>query len=123
MAVAWPPTLPKVFEQNSFGETPQTALIRTNMSTGPAKVRRRFTAVSRYWSGTMIMTNAELTAFKTFFETSLVYGSLSVDFPNQYDAGATTVEARFLDEGEPYSISPDGGTLDWQVSFRMEVLP
>ena len=62
--------------------------------------------------------------FITYFETTLGFGSLSMDFPDQYAAGVGTKEARFLIEGsDPYSVSPDGGTLDWKVSFTVEVLP
>ena len=122
MAIAWGLT-PRVFIQGSFSDTPQSGVTRTVMATGPAKVRKRFTAISNYWSGTMIMTKTELDAFITYFETTLGFGSLSMDFPDQYAAGVTTVEARFQDEGTPYSILPDGGTLDWKVSFTVEVLP
>jgi len=124
MAV-WPSTIPQAFIHDSFSESTQSAVVRTDMSAGPPKVRRRFTAVSDFWSGYMVMDSTELADFKTFYTTTTSYGSLSFDFPDQFNLTGPTVTARFkIDSGgQPYSISPDADTTDWQVSFTLEILP
>jgi hypothetical protein len=118
----WPSTIPQAFIQDSFSETQQGGVIRTTMDTGPAKVRRRFTATSTYWEGYMVMTYSELEIFKTFYETTIAYGSLRFNFPNQYNL-ASTVESRIVIEtsGTPFKVRPDGLTQDFQVSFKLEV--
>jgi hypothetical protein len=122
MATAWPGTLPDSFTKDSFSDTPTSGVIRTEMDSGAPKVRNRFTAVQDIWSGSMIMTTTQITQFKTYFNTTINYGSDRVDFPDQYNL-ASTREARFLipSGGQPYQIRQDGETNDWLVSFTMEV--
>ncbi len=120
MGVAWPGTLPKTFEQSTFSETPQDGVVRTTMSTGPMKSRRRFTAVSKYWTGTIVMNATQKETFENFYNNSLGGGALIVSFPNQYDAGVTTVEAKFR---TPVGVNPYRSTLDFELSFDLEVLP
>jgi hypothetical protein len=119
--IDWPSNIPQVFQKNSFDEAPRSGVIRTEMETGAQKVRRRFTATVTEWAGSMIMTTAELTSFRTFYKTTSAYGSLRFNFPDQFNLSGPTVEARFLVDGNPYSIRQDGETLDWEVSFTLEV--
>lgn len=120
--VTWSALLPQSFQKDSFTETAQSAVLRTNMDSGPPKVRRLFTSALDYWSGTMIMTASQISTFKTFFKSTVQYGSLPFNFPNQYNL-SEFVEVRFLvdTEGEPYSIRPDGDTLEYAVQFTLEV--
>lgn len=121
----WPATLPQSFEPGGWNYAPQSGVIRTQMDTGYPKVRKRFTAFTNEHSGTMIMSKTLYEGdFLTFFETTIAHGSLSFDFPNQFDDGATTVEVRWYIEGgsRPYSIkqrSPE--TVE--ISFALEELP
>lgn len=121
----WPTGLPQLFQKGSFSGSKQGNLLRTEMDSGLAKTRRLFTAVAKYWSGTMIMTNVELTTFETFFDTAIASGALTFNFPNPYDYGATTDEARFrIDtKTEPYTFSVNADTLDWDVSINLETIP
>ena len=118
----WPSDIPQAFIHESFSATPMSGVIQTEMDTGKAKRRRRFTAVTEVWSGNMVMTSTQLATFKTFFNTTIKLGSLSFNFPNQFNL-TQTVEARFNNSSgdTPFTIAPDGETLDWSISFSLEV--
>lgn len=124
MAVAWPANVPDKFEQGSYGSNPQSAIIRTEMSTGYPKVRRRFTAISKYHNGSIIMTTTEKEAFETWFNSIGGYGTEEFTFSNPQDI-ASTITCRFvIDAGsKPYDVKPDGETGDWVISFDLEELP
>ena len=124
MAATWPASLPDSFLQDSFSYSPQGNLLRTDMDSGPAKVRKLFTAISKDYSGEMVFTSTQLGTFETFFETTLGYGVLTFDFPNPFNL-LTTIEVRFKINSKttPYTVVPDGGTLDWRVTLNLEKLP
>lgn len=124
MAVAWPSSVPECFEKNSYNYRPQNALIRTDMDTGPPKVRRRFTAITKDHSGTIIMDTTEKESFETWFYTTAGFGSEEFTITNPQD-DADTITCRFKSgNGEPlYNIKQNGGTLDWEIQFTMEELP
>lgn len=121
----WPVELPKGFEADSYGSAPQSGVIRTEMSSGYAKVRRRFTAVITEHSGTMIMTKEQFeTYFVPFFKVTIDYGTIPFDFPNPLDGGDTEIEVRWLVEGgsPPYTWKQHGpGTVS--INFALEELP
>lgn len=124
-SINYPSTLPQLFQHDSFTKSRQGNLLRTEMDSGLPKVRRLFTAVSTYLTGEMIMTNAELAIFEDFFDNTIASGALSFNFPNPFDYGATTLEVRFniSSKSEPYTVSPDGGTMDWRIGFALETIP
>ena len=124
MAVAWPVTVPDKFEKGSYNYDPQGNILRTEMDAGYPKVRRRFTAISKYHTGMLILTTAEKEAFETWFYSTAGYGTEEFTFSNPQDV-LSTIIARFVIENnsQPYSIKQDGDTLDWQVTFTIEELP
>lgn len=77
--VAWPAALP---QKQFIGtvEQHQDARLRTDMDTGPAKVRRRFTAALKRVSVPIVMTGAERKVFDQFYITTLQEGSLPFDW-------------------------------------------
>lgn len=123
--IDWPTTLPQKYQHNGFSRGRQGNLLRTEMDSGRPKVRRLFTAVSTYFTGTMVMDGTQLSAFETFFDDVLGSGALTFNFPNPLDYGATTVEVRFRvdTKAEPYTATPDGETTDWSVTLNLETIP
>ena len=121
--IDWPSTLPQEFQKPSFNNSPNSGIIRTEMDTGYPKIRLRFTATTENYSGTMILTETQKQAFLTFFRTTIRYGSLRFNFPDPY--GGADIEARWVisTNGEPYSLTQDGDTTDWRLSFTLEELP
>lgn len=96
---------------------PVESTIRTSMSSGPAKVRRRFTAASKNFNGvTPFLTKAELSTFETFFSDTLLDGSLS--FTAQDPLDCTTKTFRFVGS---YNVTPSGRAF--RVSAQLEILP
>lgn len=105
-------------------ETLQHGVIRTDMDAGPVKVRRRFTAVSRFIScEIMLRTVAQRSAFDTFFNTTLAGGSLSFEHDDPKDG--TTADYRFAGPPE-YTYTKAGtgsGALNTKVKLSLEILP
>jgi hypothetical protein len=122
--IDWDSTLPQSYIQSSFNHTPQGNVLRTNMDSGPAKVRRLFTAVPENYSGVMVMTSAQLTTFKTFFTTTLGYGINTFNFPDPFNL-SSTIEVRFKidSNASPYQVTPDADTLDWSITLNLESTP
>lgn len=92
----WPTQLPQMFEAASYGFAPQSGVIRTSMDTGPDKVRRRFSAVTKVHSGSMIVSKTDLeTYFFPFFHTTIVEGTLEFNFQDPLD-DLSTIAVRFV---------------------------
>lgn len=124
-SIDWPLTLPQRFDADGYGEDWQNGVISSQMSTGPSKRRRRFTAVVKSWKGSMTMTESQYLAFQTFVETTTKFGTEKFNFPDPHDH-LTLVESRFMSENDSpiFSAAPSGDSgLEWNVSFGIEVLP
>ena len=114
---SWPNDIPQLPLQEGFTETPKNVVIRTQTDTGPAKTRSRYTAGVKTYSMQFLLTAAEQTSLNTFFDTTLVNGSLSFTYVNP--AGGASGTFRFL--GPPVYGAPQG--LHIMASLQMELLP
>jgi hypothetical protein len=115
---AWPSELPQRLIVSGYNEGLPDVMLRTQMAVGPAKQRRRGTAGPRPVNGHQVHTSAQLTAFKTFFNTTLLGGTLRFSWVDPLD-GTTANEMRFV---ETPSISAISGSL-FQVQMKLEVMP
>ncbi len=116
----WPGTLPTKVMQDGFAEGQPNAAIRTQMDSGPAKQRNRFTTLNLPFSGTFIMTSAQVDTFWTFYRTTLGNGAGSFDGLPHLRTGATVVH-RF-----DVSSEPQVRALGWDsyaVSVKLDLLP
>jgi len=69
---SWPATLPQPIQDNTAQYAPLVDnQIRTSMETGAPKSRRRFTYVPETFNCTLKLTGAQVTALRTFVETTL----------------------------------------------------
>src|SRR5262245_23124970 len=84
--VTWPGSLPDCAETWNESDAPST--IRSEMDAGPPKVRRRFTGIMRNIEVSMVLTNAQFTAMRTFYETTCAEGVNFHQFKHPY-TGAT----------------------------------
>jgi hypothetical protein len=109
----WPESLPDYLMQGGYSEKLPNNVIRTKMDIGPAKMRRRSTAAPRPIMGQMHMSKAQVATFDTFYETTLLSGSLRFDWVNPRTQ--TSKEFRFL---EPPIYSAMG--QDYVVSLKLE---
>lgn len=124
-AIDWDSDLPQAFEAGSYQFEHGSGIVRTEMDSGPPKVRRRFTAIYHRHSGSMVMLKTTYTSdFLTFFGTTLYDGTLSFNFPNPMDDGATTIECRFLQGGQtpPYQMKQFSPT-SVILTFTLEEMP
>lgn len=113
----WPASLPQQFEVGARMRR-QSGFLRTDTDTGPFKQRKRFTAVSRFWSGTMLMNASQKATFETFYATTINEGADAFDFTDPVDA--STVSARFTG---PPDENAEQGVGFWRLSFELELLP
>lgn len=113
----WPVSLPQKPLRDGYQEVEADTNVRTPMDTGPAKVRRRFTAGPRPFTCTFEFTGAQLATFKTFVRTTLLNGSLAFDMAEPI-AGTT---ASFRQKSPPRTVSVGGD--NYQTTWELEALP
>lgn len=118
----WPTSLPQAPLRSDYREAGPSAILRSETDTGPAIVRRRFTAASRRREVTYRMSEAQLEIFETFFDQTIAGGSLRFDWPDA--RRDQTVEARMRIEtgNEPYTVAGIGAGW-YDVTFVIEILP
>ena len=112
----WPASLPQKPQQDGFSATKVDGRLRTAMSEGPEKVRRRFTATSENLTCAFFFSAAQLAVFKTFFDTTLVGGSLAYNWVHPVTSAACICRIQDMPV-----VSAIG--VDWQATFMVEVLP
>ncbi len=77
---AWPSTLPASPLVQNFQELRADTVIRTDMDTGPAKVRQRTTAGVGELQVTYFLSTAQAAALDDFYMTTLSGGALAFDY-------------------------------------------
>lgn len=113
---AWPASLPQDALMDGYLEEPLDTAIRSGMSYGPDKVRRRTTAVIRRVVIPLRMSTAQVSALETFYYTTIQVTGV-VDWINHRTRAAA--EYRFL---RPPQYQPYGAGF-WAVQLEMEILP
>lgn len=113
----WPASLPQAPETPSYRETRPDQILRTGMDSGPAKLRRRFTAQVRETQMAFIMTRAQVATFDSFVENDLNAGALPFTFTDVRRQVAVTLRLR-----EPPSYQTLGPDV-WRVTVPAEIMP
>jgi len=80
MALTWPITLPQYVLVSDWKETPESTLITTSMSTGPKKVRAKYSEPNINVTIGMWLNSAQYNELMTFHKTTSQGGSLSFTF-------------------------------------------
>src|SRR3546814_13803126 len=93
----WPASLPQSLLA-TLTRKRQPGKIRSDMETGPAKQRARFTAAVRRYEGSLLLTGAQLTTFTTFYDDTLGQGAASFTWIDPVTAAAATTG--FVEEPE-----------------------
>lgn len=121
----WPAGLDSLAPQLvSWTKTEPTLTERTQMSAGPAKVRRRFTAGVTLHTVELVLTRDQLTdTFRPFWMDTLQGGALAFEWRDWETQDPA--EFRFIAPPVERPLRPRGsGTNDhWAVSFQLEQLP
>ncbi len=116
----WPATLPQdIFVGVRHSRV--DAVLRSPVSVGPFKTRRRATVASEPTGVLIKLTNAQRSTFKTFYITTLKEGSDSFDWKDPIDG--TTVSFAFLAPSEWTSIGVDSNGPIWQSVMSLLILP
>lgn len=113
---AWPSTLPAP-QLAGYHVKRQPANIRTDMETGPARQRRRYTAVPKRINVTWRLTAAQKVTFDSFWVTDLFDGNGWFTVAMAFSNAMTTVNARFV--GEPDETALAG--FNWDVAAVLEI--
>lgn len=79
MAATWPATLQQNLNTQGFGKKYGQNKIRTEMDTGPAKVRTRFTKRVDEYAVSIWATKDQLADFDNFYSITLAQGALPLD--------------------------------------------
>ena len=118
---AWPTGIPDTFESSGFAYDSDSGVIRSDMDSGPAKVRRRFTSTPKNMKGTIIMTRAQFQLWEIWFEDVIYHGSLSFTMTDPVNTGTMTVRLVTGSSSKPYSWTANG--LDVSLTITVEKLP
>lgn len=114
---AWPSTLPSP-SAAQYGVTRASVLARTDFESGPARVRRRYTAEIRQVSLQWTMTDSQLAELALFWSV-VEHGAAWFDIPLLLEDGERARSARFVNPPEQQFLSPGL----WRVSAALEIRP
>lgn len=120
-SATWPLSLPEYFNIG-VREERQEGFIRSSMDIGPSKQRKRFTATSKMYTGTMLLTGTQRATFETFYSTTINEGADAFDWSDPIDF--TTQEFRFVEPPTFTALTggSSGPTL-WRLNMKVERLP
>lgn len=118
---SWPDYLPQpVFDAISIG-APVGAVLRTEMGSGPAKQRRRFTAAPHPVALVFEpITALNLAMFEAFYKTELGFGALEFEMPHPITDAVCRF--RFVTSDTPWGVSPIGSDA-YRLNVSLELLP
>jgi hypothetical protein len=113
----WPTTLPQYVQEGAYSETIQDQTIESQMDSGPAKIRRRFTKSIRKFSISLMMTSAQVDTFETFWQSTVKGGSLPFDWVHPRTRASATL--RFRNPAPNYTVNGGGAAII--VGFTLEI--
>lgn len=113
---SWPTTLPVELLMKGYSQTSPDVLLRSSVDVGPAKVRRRCTAAVQVITGNLLLSESELGYLRTFYDTTLLGGSLRFTWLEPVTRVAK--EFRFT---SPIKWNSNDGYYD--VNLELEMLP
>lgn len=95
-------------------------VVRSEMSAGPAKTRRRFTAGTTDIGFVVNLTPDQIATFEAFFDNEIAAGSLPFDIEHPRTKQAVSV---LLKGDKPYELKPLGGGALHRLTMTLEVQP
>jgi|GEM_PF-627877 len=115
----WPLILPQRPQQNSYKRTLPNMTIRTDMETGPAKVRWRGGNSPQTVEASYILTDAQRDALETFVMEVVKQGAICFDWPDP-EHGGDYVLARLTGGNDgALSFTPFAPGW-WSVTVKLE---
>ena len=118
----WPTAIPQAPQRDGWSDSAPDNLLRSDMESGPAKVRRRGNAKPYVAQATYVMNDEEAAIFEAFALQTLAGGALAFDW--WHPVLRRYVRARLVPAGEGlFSRSYWNGTYAWQYSLTIEYWP
>jgi hypothetical protein len=114
--VSFPSVLPAP-GVSGYSLAPQENVIRTDMESGPARQRRRFTREATTINLTFLFNRTQMGVFEYWFNNDAQHGAAWFNISLANGAGITTVQARFVG---PYKATARPG-LFFDVTAEVEV--
>lgn len=118
MVSAWPGGVPEVELAGTFTEEIEDSRAEFNPEVGPPKRRQRTSVATARLSWEQHLTQTQFAALKTFYETTLLNGTLP--FTRTHPSTGSTVTMTFL---APPSRRNVMGADIYRVPFSVRVLP
>lgn len=115
--ISWPSTLPQFVFEQGYSEKLNDQVLESKMTSGPPKIRRRFTKQIRTFTMEMRLTPDEKATFETFWQSTALGGSKSFDWVHPLTRAATEFRFRL----PAPSFSSVGGS-DSIVRFTVETV-
>ncbi len=117
MSEPWPSSLQQLVNQDSFTETIGDTVIRSEMDTGPVKLRRRFTRSIDTISCSIDITSVEQYEDLNFFFKTTLNGGVT-RFELAHPITGVLTDFRFMG---PPKYSPMGG-FNFKVDMQWEIM-
>ncbi len=118
----WPVGLPQRLLEGATVQDEESRAI-SDMDSGPASVRNRFTAISQIAKGSMVLSGSQLDTFNTFFRTTLKHGSLSFNWIHPFTEDACVIRFKKKPEWACVKSDPNTDARLYQASLELEILP
>jgi hypothetical protein len=127
MPISWPVEIPEKHAVGIVEETPGE-IMRTEMDQGPAKVRRKFTAVPRYIRMTLLLTGEQRQSFNSWWENLwLQSGDDAGKYTGRDPLTGGSVTYRVMNTARPRWTARYAGTSNakvrWEGELQVEILP
>lgn len=116
MNVQWPTTLP-LPSVEGYGLTPQEAVLRTDMESGPARQRRRFRQTPTRITVRWLFSEFEFAIFEAWYKYHADEGGQWFEIILTGGLGLLAHEARFTRQFEAQLMS----ARRWQVKSELEI--
>lgn len=118
----WPLVLPQETFKDGYSRSIPDMTIRSDMDTGPAKVRYRGGHKPETLSITLVLDDTQRDSLLTFVYDVVKGGAVAFQFPNPED-NSIYILARLIPmgSGELFNISQYQNSIKWKVSLKLEV--
>ena len=111
--ITWPSSLPQVIRLEGLSAQRKSNVIRTQMDTGPQKVRRRYTAITKEFTGSVVLTENQRELLEDWYQNIIGDGALR--FVMKDPQTLQPAEFRFL---EDYDEGSNDGL--WIITMKLE---
>lgn len=115
----WPDSL-GVPQLSGYGLETEDVTVRTSMESGPARVRRRYTAGPDAIQLKFIFDAAQMATFRAFWDADWAQGSAWVDLPVSDGRSSGLVIKPARPNPAKFKATPLGA-LKWAIDFSVEV--